>query len=390
MDFALTIISYSFGFRRGAEGICTQRLADALSEYGCEPIIVSSTVGADKSSHHKVVRFHDWSARPMKIQRLIGNILLGMPSQHWHWVLRGTWYTPIHGIIYSRCIPLASLVLGYRLAIRYSLPLVSHFSDPLPSPWSNNSSRASKLVLKCVKEIVDYSALLTFTTDEARDYMANIYGQDILNRSIVVRNIAPEWKTNHNFSKKQNVDIVHLGSFYEQRTPLPLIQGTALANELTKSHKFRLHFVGASSRTRGEVGKIVPSKVEILWTERTSDVIHYYENAFIVAVIDADVKPYVFLATKTTEAVHSAQRVLIITSEKSPASRFFGNRWQSVQVVPHNPVLISHAILRLANVSVGVLQNELPYRRKALQAFRSEFVAQNLLESLRTIPIRKQ
>jgi hypothetical protein len=377
---ALVIVSKEYGTFSGPEGICCERLANALHQSGARVLVVTVRSPGQRPGGIILDAMGSVANRPTRLQTVIGQLLLGAPVSHWDWVLRvGSRRITRPAVIYARGNPLASLAAGYRLATRSGLPLVAHFSDPIPSPWEDFSSELVAHRIATVRKVIHFATLLTFTTEEAVGYMSQQYALDLSKKSVVVRNIVPNWHVSLEDAAKTR-EITYVGSFGGNRSPFELAAGLSLFNERYPENRLTLSFVGTASswvdRVRNRYGESVP----IREFPRTDEPFKYYTRAFISAVVDADDSPPVFLATKTAETVHSSCRVVVLSPQGSPARRLFAGRWQTVQFAENTPGAAFAALERLSRVPLRTACAELPDRQAHLESFRGPKVASQLLE----------
>jgi hypothetical protein len=379
---ALVIVSKEYGTSSGPEGICCERLANALSQNGARVLVFTVRSPGQRPGHIILDGMGSVANRPTRVQTVIGQLVLGAPVSHWDWVLRvGSRRITRPAVIYARGNPLASLVAGYRLAVRSGLPLVAHFSDPIPSPWEDCSSGLTARRIATVRKILDRSTLLTFTTPEAVTYMSQLYALDLAEKAVVVHNIVPDWPLSAEDGPETH-EITYVGNFGGNRSPFELVAGLSLFNGRHPEAPLELSFVGTDcswvQRVRDRYGDFVP----IHSFPRTDKPCACYTRALISAVVDAGDCTPVFLATKTAEAVHSASRVLVVSPLGSPARRLFAERWQTVQFAENAPEAVLASLERLSLIPLSIVRAELPDRQAHLAPFRGTRVAGQLLDQI--------
>lgn len=377
----IAVVSFEFGVDSGPEGICTERLVAALETAGAEVTVVTRVCEAASADRRTgIVAMTSRFERPTRPQAVLGTMLVGGWSSHWWWVRAVAAATVQADFVYARGNPLSSLLAGQGLARRLDVPFVAHFSDPIPSPWDEVGPVRS-MVTRAVRRVVDSASWVTFSTPEGADYQGEALGRDLRRKSLVVRNIVPDWNIRWRLRTHQAFTLLYAGGFGGRRQPDSLGRGLVRAAE-TCGRAFRVRFVGTGVPAVGRIRGIVGTRISVEHVPRLPDLSREYEAADVVLSVDADDLKPVFLATKTTEALHAGRRVLIVTPPGSPAHRLFAGRWASVRVAPHDPEAIGRALLDLLDVPDSTADCEIRDRRAALAEFRAPSVARMFVNAL--------
>lgn len=378
----MVITSVEYGDQAGPEGICTERLADAISSLG---VNLEAIVGQPGPPVAGVRRIDSFTKRPARVQAVLGDWIINAPVANWDWVLRvGRQHIDKKAIVYGRGNPPASLVAACRLSRAIQSKPVLHFSDPIPSPWDDVSSRTTRRKRAVVSEMVRSSALLTFTTPEAIGYMSDDLGVDLAPMAHVVLNIVPHWPCPEGREPAAD-EIVYVGQFGVKRRPELLFEGIQKYIDSSNKTTVRTKLVGTLPQSFDLLRRLFPSQA-IQLCPRTRDVASAYSASAITVVLDGNDSRPVFLATKTAEAIHAAHRVLVVSPIGSPARRLFEDRWASVLFAEHDAAAIGAALDRLSKLSSERVRHERRSRHLALTEFRPVSVARRLMDRLGQVP----
>lgn len=383
---SLTVVSFLFGSRSGAEGICTQRLVNSLRAKGITTtVITSSRSKIDANQPIGINYLPAYLSRPTRLQCALSQLIFGAWVPYADWVLRCARVRLHRTLVYARSCPLTSLIAGQQLANRWRLPLAIHFSDPIPCPWTPPYSMSATRERATVKQLLERALLITFTTDEAIDYAADIYGTHIKRKALCLPNIVPEPPEPMSVPRKAMHDLVYIGTFGGPRTPLSLASGLRLFNEraVSRGHTtLDLTLIGPNATWREQSQAILGPFGQVTQLPFTDDPWPHYRSAAIAVVVDADDRRPVFLPTKAGEACQVARRVLFVSPPRSPARRLFERGFRSVCFAEHDPCSIAHSIELLMSAADHDCDTEMVGRRQLLSPFRADAVAQRFLGRL--------
>jgi len=377
----ITVVSFYYG-RPYAEGICTSRLVEALQSNGTTVNVISCSLGTAEP-RKEAEYLPSLTMRCSRIQQWLGSIA-NVAVPNWDWVIRVSRRTADSEVIYARYWPAASLVAGKLLAERMRLPLAIHFSDPFPNPWYEDPRRLRRRGA-VVRDVLRFARLVTFSTEEARDYMLELYSGELEEKTHIVRNIVPEWVTRFSGTQRDKWTVTYIGQFYGPRTPEVLLEGMRAANRLAGKNAYCLRLVGTDPSMAAVCRRIAGDGLEVAAVPSSPRVSDEYAAADIVVVVDANVGRALFLATKAGEAVHCAPRALFITPLGSPARKCFDRGLRSLSFCQPNPNLVAEALQRLAAVDYSTAMREIPMRRVLLEEFRAANVAASLSHRLASL-----
>ena len=375
----LILLSFAFG-PPTPEGLCTARLAEALTQHGVRFELWTGSSARDRGNGPPTRRFRSFSSRPARLQIQVGRAITGVPVANWDWTLRvGRARITGRPFLYARSSPAVSLLAAYRLARKRQLPFGLHFSDPIPGPWTTDPDQRNAYV-RLLAPAIERAEFLTFTTDAAIRYAERAYAISISRKSRVLPNIVPEWPMGDSRSEDENGTILFVGRFYGNRTPFSLIDGIAEANR-GLARPLSLRLVGTNPDGVKLCRRYAAQKIRLEVLPWTADVVSEYRRAFAAALIDADDDEPVFLSTKAGEAMQAARRVIAISPTGSPARAAFDRGLGSVVFSAGGAQQIAQNLLRLRSIDMERVGRELPVRHRLLAPFRSEAVASTLVSA---------
>jgi len=350
----IVICSYEFGPQQGPEGICTQRLANALADAGMrETVISSGTSGNEAAPSNCMLSRH--SSLPFAphnlflcIDKLIANWRLLGKNYHIFWqarILVGSSPQKVD-VVYGRCMPFSSIMLAWFLSKKLKKPLIVHFSDPVISPWYMPSGMPLKFLKYWYARITHDAAAISFVTPEAIAFSEKVTGIALGHKAFVLNHIAPEPSVLDAPENQDKTVFLYAGRFYGHRSPDALLAGLALYLKCNSTAVFR--FLGADPvpilRIAGELG--ITDNIEVLPFSR--DVISHFKDANVLVALDAMVGEPVFLSTKIVEYLMVDRFVLLVSPSASPASRLVRRFSDTALQVSGDPYEIANGMNDMA------------------------------------------
>ncbi|MFN8060114.1 MAG: glycosyltransferase [Vicinamibacterales bacterium] len=155
--------------------------------------------------------------------------------------------------IYSTAPPWTSQVVALAAHAWLGRPWVADFRDPWArAPWREARTtvqlRASTWL---ERRVVSRATTVVFATAANRDEYVAVYGETLARKSVVIPNgcDVEEFAGLERGPARQEFVLLHAGSLYGGRNPLPLFRGLARAIEkgLVERRTFRLRLLGATS-----------------------------------------------------------------------------------------------------------------------------------------------
>jgi glycosyltransferase involved in cell wall biosynthesis len=156
-------------------------------------------------------------------------------------------------VIYSTAPPWSAQITALALARLTRVPWVADFRDPWArAPWrETQSERIRRASVACERRVVLRADAIIFATQTNRDEYAAYYGPDLARKFHVAPNgcdiddfaALPAQRVYDRFV------MVHAGSLYGARSPVPLFRAiaAALRNGAIARDRFQLRLIGASA-----------------------------------------------------------------------------------------------------------------------------------------------
>lgn len=246
-------------------------------------------------------------------------------------------------VIYARGVPLSPLNVGYRISKEFNIPLMIHFSDPIPAPieWKPDKDYRLKM-LNGIRPILYHADKISFVTKEMIDYEEKASDVIIKDKSVVLFNPLSKIDNFCAPSTKKFI-FLYIGSFYGNRNPDTLIDGFS---EFSANHKnCELHIVGRNNHLvhyHGEHIKILPF---------STNPFKLMKNANIMVDVDSNSEKEVFMSSKLLDYLSVNRIILSITPTISPARELLSNLKNTVIITSHNKKKIINALEKALSVN---------------------------------------
>ena len=206
---------------------------------------------------------------------------LSIPDREAGWMLPALWAGLRHrfrsgppDVIYSSAPPWTGQLVAYGLKILFRRPWVADFRDPWSrAPWRGDRFRfAIRAAAFLERRVVNRTDRIVFVAEGNRDDFAAHYGP----RTAAKFQLVPNGCDPAEFDALERPAIagatghvmLHAGSLYAGRTPLPVLKAVAQAIDrgLLDRSRFRLRFLGTS---------LVPDLAEACRGLRIDDVVEF-------------------------------------------------------------------------------------------------------------------
>lgn len=202
-------------------------------------------------------------ARVVRMKDLV-DAALSIPDRYSGWLLPALSKGVISGlrstppdVIYSSAPPWTTQLVAAGLKQALRRPWVADFRDPWSrAPWRGDRYRfAMTAAARLERLVVRHADRVIFVTAANRDDFAAYYGQAIAAKFDVVPNgCDPDEFDALRDTPRSDTDtfvMLHAGSLYAGRTPVPLLKAiaTAVSRGDVDRDRFRLRFLGANALT---------------------------------------------------------------------------------------------------------------------------------------------
>jgi hypothetical protein len=195
-------------------------------------------------------------------RRLIGvrdsiEALLDMPDKESGWILpalvRGLAHMLRHGrpdVVYSSAPPWSGQVIALALVTLSRRPWIADFRDPWArAPWRDwQLALRRRVVAWLERRVVTTAEAVLFVTQGNRFDFVEVYGPEAARRFHLVPNGCDptELEALEPLPRREPFVLLHAGSFYGPRSPMPVIHAIARAVErgVLSRERFRLRLLG--------------------------------------------------------------------------------------------------------------------------------------------------
>lgn len=382
----ICLVSYEYGAAQGPEGICTQRLAEALCREGVRVTVITSEkaeVVLGQWNVTSVIRVSSLPFRPRFLWGLVEKVLCNWRffgnNYHLFWQAR-VWRRNLPedvNVIYGRSMPLSGCLAAWRLVKRSGLPLFIHFSDPVLSPWYRPSPMPLRLLRRYYGKLVSAASGISFVTPDAIAYSEQAMGIRLTKKSFVLPHVAPAPLLLGPKPDSSAPTFLYAGRFYGARTPEKLLAGFAKFLEWSPKAIFR--FLGPESEcilpAASRLG--ISSSIEVL--PFTRDVTSAFRDADVLVALDAFHGAPVFMSTKIIEYLVTDRPVLLLSQPNSPAARLASRFPETALNAGEGADEIASAMRRLLSPV-----DDAAYQRRldAMEEFSPSRVARSLMETI--------
>ncbi|HLD28277.1 MAG TPA: formyltransferase family protein [Patescibacteria group bacterium] len=236
-------------------------------------------------------------------------------------------------VVFSFSNPQASNILGAMIKSRLKLPFISHFSDPwYDNPYKKYTGLGAKKVLWLEKYIVKNSDRIVFTNDQAKDLIMKKHPREYYDRAVTIPHCYNESEYPSVNKHNDKFIISHIGAFYPDRNPEPLLQAISQQPEIQS--KIKIKFIGCSSDYVGYSIDDVKNLARKYNLENIVEIIPpiSYEQSLkemklsdLLVSIDANFKVSPFLPSKLIDYAGSDTPVVGISPTGSPTDWFLSS-----------------------------------------------------------------
>jgi glycosyltransferase involved in cell wall biosynthesis len=256
--------------------------------------------------------------------------------------------------------PMSDHLIGLALKQRLGLPWLAHFSDPwVDNPFRRGGPLTRGRNEKLERHVIQHADIIVFTSPETAALVGRRYGdQERAKFRVLEHGFDPRL-----FPKREALSgpvvIRHLGSFYGDRTPFPLLEGlrklTAASPGLTGS--LTVELVGSMPERVARKVRAFGLPEGIL---RLAGPVGYRESLALMTrsdlllLVDAPAQESVFLASKLVDYIGAGRPILAITppgTAKRVVTALGG-----ASVPPENPDAIASALRQAVEEAVRLRQ----------------------------------
>jgi Glycosyl transferase 4-like domain len=215
--------------------------------------------------------------------------------------------------------PMSDHLIGLALKRSTRLPWVAHFSDP----WADNPFRRGDpltrwLTRRQEADVIMAADMVIFTSQETADLVGQSYADAIRRKFRVLGHGYDPSLFPNRAPLTGKLRISHIGSFYGNRTPMPLLEGLKILAERQPGllDDLVIDLVGTmpGRMLRAAQGAGLPEHLV-----NTVGSVNYRESlarmvqSDLLVLIDAPARRSVFLASKLIDYIGSGRPIMAIT-----------------------------------------------------------------------------
>lgn len=373
-------ISYYYG--ETASGVVSRRTAEALAELGVNLTVVTSS--ADKGYSRGSIEFHSCEniLQPKSIlfRVLYRTLKIFFPdiyNYNLFWrrrclkecvrltkLSKPDW-------IYCRTTPIDACVVGARLKSLIDIPLLCHFTDPIPAPYPHIKKERSRLRLSHISNyVINNCNLVSFGTAQMRDYQCSLTPSLIKKEVFISPDAASSDEQVFSSSQSDNFVLAYLGTFGGTRNPQNLFAAIRQLNE----NGFNVILKVYSDRPIGEEPM---NSIQYMGSVREVDEVLKQASCFVD--MDGDDNPPVFTSSKLKDYLLHNRPILSITPLNSPTRELLKDKITAFVTINDKEVIYK-TLLKI--ISSDLSNENYSERKEIVEYFSPQRIATELFNHL--------
>lgn len=317
-------LTYNLGIT--ASGKVNEIVFDELFTQGEDIFVLTSTLPPSSKPYPVIVCkdiSEDFFLKKMfnHILWRIMDITLGV---NYFWRCKGFFYGVYlclkerPDILYARATPHFPCMVAATLGKLFSIPVISHFTDPLPAPIEYFSKKTGRKYCRFLaKRIIKSSTLVSFNTVEAIQYEENELKFKFREKSFISSDPCRQDTIQHYPRiKHSGFYLTYLGNIYGSRNPYPLFN--AIKRLRDESIDISLHIYSNYFISNSELDFV---KFEGF----SNDIDGILSISDILVDIDGDDNCPVYVSSKLKDYLPADRPILSISPVGSPSSRLLSS-----------------------------------------------------------------
>ena len=314
----LLFISYNLG--KTASGIISERVLREFLYQGDEVVVVTESNDTQYKLNCQVIEvknvLREGSYLYRLWQKLISIFCIPFNSNLvWrirvYYRMRKLFRKWRPEIIYCRTSPIDPCFVGALLKEKYSIPLCSNLTDPLPPPveYIPEGKYRNRLIESAIK-IISFSDLIGMGTQQGIDYQMRITGIKFSDKAFLSPDPIPYSGMRYfDYNNEAGIQLLYLGAIYASRNINPLI--CAIKQLRDQGHNISLTIYGSYINHNADIVKCHQ------WIDNVDKIIGDFD---ILVDLDGDDEEPVFVSSKLKQYLVYNRPVLSITPKNSPTS----------------------------------------------------------------------
>lgn len=372
----ILFITYSFG-KDTPVGVGSERVVKALANRGCRIIVITSSKVVVSIPNIQFIVKKNSPRLPSNFSAKLSNIV-GRELFYFAWEIKAyiAAKKQLHknkyvDVIYTRSNPISVCPIGIRLKKKFHIPLLMHFTDPIPAPkeWCPDP-KSRKRMIKQMQFLLPHADLISFGNPHMLRYEKNVMSISLPNAFISPDPVSRGFvylpkKTEH----KETFNLLFLGNIYGNRNPSCLFE----AIEQLSNYPIKLFLYGTNN---GNFPDFVTVK------DRTDDIDSVMQNMDVLVDIDGDDETPVFVSSKLKDYLSVNRPIFAISPNNSPSREIlFG--LHTVNISINETQHIRNILLSLMNTKYQ--DSDYEDRKKVLELFSADQIALEILNQINSL-----
>jgi glycosyltransferase involved in cell wall biosynthesis len=333
----ILVISYDYQPKNSPQGIQISRLIDGLCKEHEIVLLTEANKGRLINEQYQdnltilpipPVKSNIWSNNIDKLFYYSIPFYKTLPDEYNHIIKLGydivtnylnKGYFPDLMISFGQ--PMSDHMLALKLVYRYSIPWISHFSDPwYGNPYSKKFFLSNFLFIRrWESKVFANSHAVIFTNDYTRNFVTRRYPEKYTTKTFVVpHSFDPKLYPKSSYCNDK-ITIRYIGSLYGNRSPLYLFKAIEQLKKVNHSvlNNLQIEFYGYVSRLYLKHFKNpnVSVNVKYMGSIGYDESIKLMTSANILLSIDAPSKTNLFLPSKLVEYLGAGKIILGLTND---------------------------------------------------------------------------
>lgn len=345
----ILLISYHYGIT--ASGVISKRVAEHLEKRGHRVTVITESrvndIGGEEKGVQIITVRDPWNKGDL-LSKIIQRIKRtnNLFFYNYIWVRRATSasrrvvkeFNP--DIIYCRTSPEDACYVGHNINHFFSLPMMVHFSDPIPPPleYLPRSIKRNWLIKK-IRAIIEQANIISYGNEYMLRYDEKALGIKIGQKAFISPDVA-SGDTITYFPQiiHKKLILTYLGTIYGGRNPKPLFEAIKKAIKEGSEIELRIYSNIPSA--------IIQDYPFIICCGYSNDVLKVLKESDILIDLDGDDKEPVFISSKLKDYLLINRPILSITPPDSPSRELLSNK-ETIYVVENNSMEIEKGIALL-------------------------------------------
>ena len=372
----IIFISYSFGGNIPV-GVGSLRIAKAMIQHGYRIFVVTETDFHSEDCSIIVRRVTNTPRLPFRVSSYISN-LLQKELFYYSWERKAKSEVKklvrkynIHAI-YTRSTPICVCPVGIYAKERFRLPLIMHFTDPIPAPegWVPDP-KYRKRMIKQMGRYLSFADNVSFGNERMLAYQERVLSCHFGAKAFISPDPCAEGSVTVPFVERnpEQLTLVFLGNVYGNRNPAPLLAS------LNSFPIKQVHFV-----IYGNKFDNAPDFVE--FRGRTNNIQDALRESDVLVDIDGDDETPVFISSKLKDYLSINRPILSISPLNSP-SRDLLDGLKTVEIVKNNDQEISSALYKI--VETNYKDEDFNERLEILKKFSAPIIAKEIATRIKVL-----